>query len=200
VSWRLVGGDTAYLTKDGDLLKTSTTDPTLVGEYNHQIEVFYSVWAEPTTPTQILTVDFKVTIEPTCQESPFVRLSAVQDLSTPMTTSAYQDITTLFSHQYEAIWPMGACTVNWRIVGGDKPFLVQDGDSMKLYTPELTYVGTHSVQLEVYYSAWTEPVEPTRTQTIDLTVTIEAPCEYISYLPDSAFVVPADIRQIIFDV
>jgi len=95
---------------------------------------------------------------------------------------------------------VGSCTVNWRIVGGDKPFLVKNGDSMKLYTPQLAYVGTHSVQLEVYYSAWTEPVEPTRTQTIDLTVTIEEQCDYISYLPDSAFVVPADIRQIIFDV
>ena len=98
MSWRLVGGDTAYLTKDGDLLKTYTTDPTLVGEYNHQIKVYYLVSVEPTIPTQKLTLDFKVTIEPTCQESPFVLSSAVQDLSTPMMTFVYQDITTLLSH------------------------------------------------------------------------------------------------------
>jgi len=70
-----------------------------------------------------------------------------------------------FSHEHEAIWPEGSCTVASRIEGGDTTYANVHGDTyIFTVSPVLPVdVGTHDLTVTAFYSSWVEPTLPTKT-------------------------------------
>jgi len=72
-----------------------------------------------------------------------------------------------YTHEHEAIWPAGSCTVTNRIQNGDTSFATFDDatEILRIYTPDPKDVGVNSLTMEAFYSAFEEPTPPTETAT-----------------------------------
>jgi len=70
-----------------------------------------------------------------------------------------------YTHEHEAIWPAGCCTVTNRIKNGDTSFAIFDDvtEILRIYTAIPQDVGVHSLTMEAFYSAYEELTPPTTT-------------------------------------
>ena len=91
-----------------------------------------------------------------------------------------------YTHEHEAIWPAGSCTVTNRIQNGDTSFATFDDatEILRIYTPDPKDVGVNSLTMEAFYSAFEEPTPPTETATQTIQVEITPLCVIDSYVND----------------